>query len=79
MRFLLDVTSNIEYIIITPSRYFKEKLQESQSSQYTYFSKNDVLTYAVKFGIPDSDKVYDEIMIKKMIYQFRYKFMMLCL
>ena len=65
MEFLLDVTNNIEYIINTLSRYFKEKLQESQSSQYTYFSKNDVLDYADKFGIPDSDKVYDEIMLSK--------------
>ena len=70
VRLLLNVTSNIEYIINTLSRYFKEKLQESQSSQYTYFSKKDVLTYAEKFGIPDSDKVYDKIMLKNMIYQY---------
>ena len=68
VRFLLDVTSNIEYIIKTLSRYFKEKLQESQSSQYIFFSKDDVLTYAEKYGIPDSDEVYDEIMIIKKLY-----------
>ena len=43
VRFLLDVTCNIEYIMNSLCHYFKEKLQESQSSEYTHFSKNDVL------------------------------------
>ena len=68
VRFILDVTSNIEYIIDTFSRYFKEKLQELQSAQYTYFSKNDVLTYAEKYRIPNSDKVYHQIRLTKIIY-----------
>ena len=43
VRFLLDITYNIEYIMNSLCHYFKEELQESQSSQYTHFSKNDVL------------------------------------
>ena len=65
VRFLLDVTCNIEYIMNSLSHYFKEKLQESQSSQYTHFSKKDVLSYVEEFGMPDSDKVYYEMLIKK--------------
>ena len=65
VRFLLDVTCNIEYFMNSLCHYFKEKLQESQSSQYTHFSKNDVLSYVEEFGMPDSDKVYHEMLIKK--------------
>ena len=65
VRFLLDVSCNIKYIMNSLCHYFKEKLQESQSSQYTHFSKNDVLSYVEEFGIPDSDKIYHEMLIKK--------------
>ena len=62
------------------SHYFKEKLQESQSSQYTHFSKNDVLSYVEEFGMPDSDKVYNEMLIKKkMMSRCQYRLIMLCL
>ena len=79
VRFLLDVTCNIEYIMNSLCHYFKEKLQESESSQYTHFSKNDVLSYVEEFGMPDSDKVYHEILIKKMMFRRQYGLIMLCL
>ena len=30
-----------------------------------HFSKNDVLSYVEEFGMPDSDKVYHEMLIRK--------------